>query len=94
MENYAAHVCQSCAMPLETGGQYGTNANGSKNEDYCEYCYKGGEFTSNSTMEEMIDFCVPHMAAGNAGMTEAGAKKQLQLIFPTLKRWVGVQPTP
>lgn len=27
--------CQSCAMPLESSDFFGTNADGSKNEDYC-----------------------------------------------------------
>ena len=31
--------CQSCGMPL-TEEVLGTNADGSKNEDYCMYCYK------------------------------------------------------
>ena len=30
--------CQSCGMPL-TEDVLGTNADGSKNEDYCMYCY-------------------------------------------------------
>ena len=33
--------CQSCGMPL-TDQLLGTNADGSKNEDYCIYCYKDG----------------------------------------------------
>ena len=35
--------CQSCGMPL-TDEVLGTNADGSKNEDYCMYCYKDGKF--------------------------------------------------
>ena len=30
--------CQSCGMPL-TDEVLGTNADGSKNEEYCMYCY-------------------------------------------------------
>lgn len=33
--------CQSCGMPL-TDDVLGTNADGTKNEDYCMYCYTGG----------------------------------------------------
>ena len=33
--------CQSCGMPL-TPEILGTNADGSKNEEYCIYCYKDG----------------------------------------------------
>ena len=35
--------CQSCGMPL-TKDVLGTNADGTKNEDYCMYCYKDGKF--------------------------------------------------
>lgn len=34
--------CQSCAMPLNSTGDCGTNADGSTNFDYCKYCYSGG----------------------------------------------------
>ena len=47
--------CQSCGMPLEEK-LLGTNADGSKNEEYCIYCYKDGAFTGDFTMEEMADF--------------------------------------
>ena len=45
--------CQSCGMPL-TDDVLGTNADGSKNEDYCMYCYKDGKFLQDCTMEEML----------------------------------------
>ena len=46
------NFCQSCAMPLYNDEVLGTNADGSKNEDYCIYCFKDGEFTSDMSMEE------------------------------------------
>ncbi|MBR6920026.1 MAG: zinc ribbon domain-containing protein, partial [Bacteroidales bacterium] len=46
--------CQSCGMPL-TEEMLGTNADGSKNGDYCSYCYKDGAFTNDCTMDEMIE---------------------------------------
>jgi len=37
--------CQSCGMPLNKDPQSGgTNADGSKNEKYCSYCYQNGAF--------------------------------------------------
>ena len=33
--------CQSCGMPL-TNEILGSNADGTKNEEYCIYCYKDG----------------------------------------------------
>ena len=49
--------CQSCSMPLskdENGG--GTNADGSKNVEYCSHCYQNGQFTEpNITVDQMIE---------------------------------------
>ena len=53
--------CQSCAMPLTDDKLFGTNADGTKNEDYCIYCFKDGEFTSDMSMDEMMNFCIEKM---------------------------------
>ena len=79
--------CQSCGMPIETDLLLGTNTDGSKNQDYCKYCYEKGTFTFNGTMEEMIEICVPHMAQSNPGMTEQTAREMMRKFFPTLMRW-------
>ena len=52
--------CQSCGMPL-TEDVLGTNADGSKNEDYCMYCYRDGKFLQDCTMEEMIGWINPSL---------------------------------
>lgn len=78
--------CQSCGMPLAPD-QYGAEADGTPNEDYCSYCYQGGQFTNEMTMDEMIDFCAPMMAKGNPGMSQEQAKEQMHRFFPMLKRW-------
>ena len=57
MENMI--FCQSCAMPMMKDEDYGTNQDGSKNEEYCTYCYQSGAFTADITMEQMIEACVP-----------------------------------
>ena len=31
-------ICQSCAMPIESDDQLGTEKDGSINQDYCKYC--------------------------------------------------------
>ena len=38
-------ICQSCGMPLSED-VLGSNADGSKNEEYCMYCMKEGNFTA------------------------------------------------
>ena len=56
--------CQSCGMPL-TDEVLGTNADGTKNEDYCMYCYRDGKFLQDCTMEEMIEHCAQFIGAVN-----------------------------
>lgn len=82
-------LCQSCAMPMnQPDAQYGTEADGTKNADYCHYCYEDGKFTFHGTMEEMINICVPHMVSNEpGGMNEEAARSMLQGILPQLKRW-------
>ncbi len=80
--------CQSCGMPMgDTTELYGVEADGSKNTDYCSYCYDKGAFTFDGTMEEMIEVCIPHMVAHNKGMTPDQARQMMGEFFPMLKRW-------
>lgn len=82
------NFCQSCGMPMnDADGLYGTNADGSKNEEYCKYCFENGAFTFQGTMEEMIAICTPHMVAAHPDMSENDAKNAMREWFPTLKRW-------
>ncbi len=60
---------------------------GSKNEDYCIYCYENGEFTADISMEEMIDFFVFQKTVENTDMDEKTVRKMLNETFPQLKRW-------
>lgn len=84
------HFCQSCGMPL-TDENRGTNADGSRNEDYCTYCYKCGKFTRDFTMNQMIEFCLQFIDQMNAhtglNLTPLQAKEQMLQYFPHLKRW-------
>lgn len=88
MEEMNQKFCQCCGMPMgDTDELYGTNADGSRNAEYCRYCFEKGEFTFQGTMEEMIELCVPNMAAANPDMTEEEARKIMLEWFPALKRW-------
>lgn len=82
--------CQSCGMPLSEGLP-GTEADGSRNDDYCIYCYKGGRFTRDFTMSQMIEFCLQYLDQFNAqagsDLTPIEAKEQMFKEFPHLKRW-------
>lgn len=80
--------CQSCGMPLTPESELcGTNADGSKNPEYCIYCYKGGAFTADVTLDEMIEICVPPMVEANPGMTAGKARELMRQFMPQLKRW-------
>jgi len=83
-----AKFCQSCGMPMTEENLFGKNADGSKNEDYCCYCYPNGAFNNpDETLEEMIETCAPFLVeAGECPDTET-AKKMLAEHLPTLKRW-------
>ena len=82
--------CQSCGMPLNDQ-MLGTNADGSKNEDYCIYCYKDGKFLQDCTMDEMIEFCSQFVDEVNKNMpkpmTKDEYKQMMRQYFPMLKRW-------
>jgi len=82
--------CQSCGMPL-SDELLGTNADGSKNSDYCIYCYKDGQFTIDCTMEEMIEHCAQFTDEINKqsgqNLTLEQAKDGMRKFFPYLKRW-------
>lgn len=82
--------CQSCGMPL-TDEILGTNADGSKNEEYCIYCFKDGAFTGDFTMEEMIEFCSQFVEQYNKdsgqNLTKEEYKAMLRQYYPNLKRW-------
>ncbi len=82
--------CQSCGMPLNDENR-GTNADGSKNEDYCVYCYQNGKFTNDCTMDEMIEFCAQFVDEVNKNMpkpmTKEEYKDMMRQYFPMLKRW-------
>lgn len=88
MDQMNQKFCQCCGMPMgDTDELYGTNADGGKHDEYCQYCFQNGEFTFKGTMEEMIELCVPHMAAANPNMTEEQSRNAMREWFPTLKRW-------
>lgn len=79
------HICQSCGMEMKKS-DYGKNADGSVNTDYCIYCYPDGKFSKNETMEEMIKSCIPFLV-GERFETDEGAREYLKKLYPTLKRW-------
>jgi len=67
---------------------FGKNADGSKNEDYCCYCFPNGAFVNpDETLDEMIETCIPHMVEGGVCPDEVSARQMLSQQLPYLKRW-------
>ncbi|MTI46292.1 zinc ribbon domain-containing protein [Sporosalibacterium faouarense] len=85
--DYDTKYCQSCGMPIEGKEILGTNKDGSKNKDYCMYCYENGGFKADMTMDEMIKDCIPHMIKANPKISKEEARESMRKFFPTLKRW-------
>lgn len=80
-------ICQSCGMPMSKPEDFGNNADGSQNNEYCTYCYQGGEFTFKGTLPEMIEKQVS-IAKEKMGMSEETARKMASETLPKLSRWL------
>lgn len=82
--------CQSCGMPL-TEEHFSTNADGTQNTTFCQYCYKNGQFTSDVTMDQMIEQCAQYLDEFNKNserkLTRDEAIEQMKQYFPKLQRW-------
>lgn len=76
-------VCQCCGMPLEDSF-ISKEPDGSFNEEYCKWCYSDGEFKYKS-IEQLIDFCVEHMASENWPKEQVRA--HMEAVVPNLKHW-------
>ncbi|MDD2537285.1 MAG: zinc ribbon domain-containing protein [Candidatus Absconditabacteria bacterium] len=82
--------CQSCGMPVKSEFT-STNQDGTVNTTYCCYCYKDGQFTSDVTMDQMIEHCIQYLdeynGASGTQFTKEKALSQMKQYFPTLGRW-------
>ena len=75
--------CQCCGMPLEDS-ILSREPDGTLNEEYCKWCYEGGQFHYSSP-EELIDFCVNHMAT--ADWPQEQVRAHMEAVVPQLKHW-------
>lgn len=75
-------ACQSCGMPISPE-QMGRHKDGTLNEHYCRWCWDGGAFSKDCSMEEMVEWCLPHMPFGDPESN----RKFLTDLLPTLDRW-------
>jgi radical SAM superfamily enzyme len=78
-------ICQSCGMPMTIEESFGTNKDGSKNKDYCSFCFQNGKFIEpNLTKNQMIKRITKIM---KQMYPEPMAKKMAKDSVKNLKRW-------
>jgi len=77
--------CQSCYMPMPDDSKKGTVASGAPSEDYCVYCYQGGTFTSEQSLDEAVESNIPFWKG--EGESDDVARERIMAVFPKLKRW-------
>ena len=76
-------------MPLVNQELLGTEKDGSKNHDYCKYCYQNGTFTNpESTLKEMISQVIEQM---ERMQLDSSIIDRTVRILPDLKRWQKAQ---
>ena len=76
-------ICQCCGMPLDDT-TISREPGGAFNEDYCKWCYDGGEFRYTSPAQ-LIEFCVAHMA--NEQWPPEQVRAHMEAVVPNLKHW-------
>ena len=82
------NFCQSCSMPLDKPEMLGTEKDGSKNKEYCVYCYQNGAFIN------------PHMTLADMKTLVKEQMEKMKIdskiinialsTLPNLKRWRAV----
>ena len=79
--------CQSCGLPMgESVEMMGTNKDGSRNPDYCIYCYADGEFKLSLSVEQMAEINIP-LVVSSGVLSEEEAREMLLADLGELKRW-------
>ena len=76
-------ICQCCGMPLDDPTT-SKEPDGAFNEEYCKWCYDGGTFRYSSP-EQLIEFCVEHMA--NENWPKEQVRAHMEAVVPNLKHW-------
>ncbi|MCI8631635.1 MAG: helix-turn-helix domain-containing protein [Firmicutes bacterium] len=76
-------ICQCCGMPLDDSS-ISREKDGSFNEEYCKWCYDGGEFAYKS-LEQLTDFLVEHMPSSEWSPEQTRTYFETQL--PKLNHW-------
>lgn len=76
-------ICQCCGMPLEDSN-ISREKDGFFNEEYCKWCYAGGEYMYGS-MDDLIEVCVRNMVSEEH--SEGEIRAYLKEMLPKLDYW-------
>jgi hypothetical protein len=72
-------------MPLTDESLLGTEKDGSKNQEYCKYCYQNGSFVNPGiTVDQMSSFIQQKMKEMHI---DAAITNNAVAVLPQLKRW-------
>ena len=72
-------------MPLDNPELLGTEKDGSKNNEYCKYCYENGAFVNpNMNLKEMTNLVITQMEKMNI---DSKTIDMAVSSLPNLKRW-------
>jgi hypothetical protein len=72
-------------MPLTDDSLLGTEKDGTKNHEYCKYCYQNGSFVNpGMTVDQMSSFIQSKMKEMNI---DAPTTDKAVNVLPYLKRW-------
>jgi hypothetical protein len=74
-------------MPLTKSEDHGTEKDGSKNEKYCHYCFQNGKFTSDMSLDEMIEVSAKGWSDQDQKVSLMQARAQMKHMLPYLERW-------
>ena len=78
-------ICQCCGMPLSEDALLSREADGSFNEDYCKWCYEGGQFAYENR-EKLLDFLLSHMPNPD-GLSDEERRSHFDRYLSQLKHW-------
>ncbi|MCC7552984.1 MAG: zinc ribbon domain-containing protein [Methanobacteriaceae archaeon] len=79
--------CNSCGKPM-VKEDYGSNEDGTSNEDYCMDCFKEGKFIEpDLSLDDMIIKCSKKILDKNPRLQEEQATGIVMGFIPGLKRW-------
>jgi hypothetical protein len=80
-------LCQSCAWPIESPAERGTDALGARIDDYCVYCFHKGALTEpDLSREEMIERVADHLMKHDQ-LPHMQAREAAETLVSSLARW-------